>query len=157
MAKSDSGRKFVAINKKARFEYEIVDTLEAGIVLLGSEVKSAREGRVSITEGFVAEAGGELFLYQTNIQEYKGANRFNHDPTRPRKLLLKKREIRRFLQRIKLKGMTIVPLNMRFNERGILKLEIGLAEGKSLVDKRETIKERDWSRQKHRILKGDGD
>lgn len=157
MAKSDTGRKFVAINKKARFDYDIVDTVEAGIVLLGSEVKSAREGRVSITEGFISESAGELFLYQTNIQEYTGANRFNHDPTRPRKLLLKKREINKLLQKIRLKGMTIVPLNMRFNERGILKVEIGLAEGKSQVDKRETIKERDWSRQKHRILKGDSD
>ena len=148
-------QKFVALNKKARFEYSIIDTLEAGIVLSGSEVKSARDGKVSLVEGFISSAENELYLYQVNIAEYPGANRFNHDPKRPRKLLLKRREIRRLTQQIQRKGVTIIPLNTHFNAKGLLKVEIGVGVGKTLTDKRETMKERDWSRQKHRILKGE--
>lgn len=145
----------ISHNRKARFEYFINDTLEAGILLQGSEVKSARLGQVSLVEGFVSETRGELFLLQANIAKYPYANQFNHEPTRPRKLLLKKPEITRLLAAIQKKGATVVPISMYFNEKGKIKLELGLAQGKKQVDKRETIKEREWNRQKQRILKGD--
>lgn len=149
------GKTIISHNRKARFEYFIKDTLEAGIMLQGSEVKSARLGQVSLVEGFVSESDGELFLLQANIAKYPYANQFNHEPTRPRKLLLKKREITKLLAAIQKKRTTVVPISMYFNNKGKIKLELGLAQGKKQVDKRQTIKERDWNRQKQRILKGD--
>jgi len=145
----------ISQNRKARFDYFIQSTIEAGIMLVGSEVKSARLRQVNLGEGFVGESGGDLYLYQTNIAIYPFANKFNHEPTRPRKLLLKRREIAKLLMSIQKKGMTIVPISMYFNEKGKIKIELGLAQGKKQIDKRETIKERDWTRQKQRVLKGD--
>ena len=145
----------ISQNRKARFDYFIKDKLEAGIVLVGSEVKSARLRQVAISEGFISESGGELYLHQVNIAEYTAANRFNHEPTRPRKLLLKKREIKKLIANIQKKGITAVPLSMYFNHKGLVKVSIGLAEGKKQIDKRETIKQREWDRRKQRVLKGE--
>lgn len=145
--------KIAAQNKRARFDYEILETLQVGIMLTGSEVKSLREGKGSIAEAHAGEMLGELYLFNANIPEYKQAGPFNHEPKRPRKLLLRKRELNKFLGAIRKKGLTIVPLVMYFNHKGIVKLEIALAKGKKTVDKRETIKERDWQRDKSRLLK----
>jgi SsrA-binding protein len=145
----------ISQNRKARFDYFIQSTIEAGIMLVGSEVKSARLRQVNLSDGFVGESDGSLYLYQANIATYPFANKFNHSPTRPRKLLLKRREITKLLMNIQKKGITVVPISMYFNERGKIKVELGLAQGKKQVDKRATIKERDWTRQKQRILKGD--
>ncbi|RZI47054.1 SsrA-binding protein SmpB [Candidatus Finniella inopinata] len=151
--------KVVAQNRRARFDYAIAETIEAGIMLTGSEVKSLRAGKSSINESFagemLGETGGGIFLFNANIPEYLEANRFNHEPKRPRKLLLHKRQINKFLGAIRRKGMTLVPMQVYFNAKGRIKVEIGLAKGKKTVDKRETIKERDWQRDKARILKGD--
>lgn len=150
--------KTVAQNRRARFDYEIVETVEAGIMLTGSEVKSLRAGKSSITESYAGEMGGELagelYLFNANIPEYLEAHQFNHFPKRPRKLLLRKRQIKKFLGAIHRKGMTIVPLSMYFNAKGKAKVEIALAKGKNVADKRQTIKDRDWTRDKARILKG---
>lgn len=145
----------ISQNRKARFDYFIQSTLEAGIMLKGSEVKSARLRQVNLSDGFVGESGGDLYLYQTNIAIYPFANRFNHDPKRPRKLLLHRKEISKLLMNIQKKGITLVPISMYFNPKGKIKVEIGIAQGKKQVDKRDTIKERDWNRQKQRVLKGD--
>jgi SsrA-binding protein len=145
----------ISQNRKARFDYFIQSTIEAGIMLVGSEVKSARLRQVNLAEGFVGESGGSLYLYQTNIAIYPFANKFNHEPTRPRKLLLKKREVTKLLMNIQKKGMTIVPVSMYFNPKGKIKVELGLAQGKKQIDKRATIKERDWERQKQRVIRGD--
>ena len=151
--------KVVAQNRRARFDYAITETFEAGIILSGSEVKSLRAGKSSINESFagemLGEGGGTIFLFNANIPEYLEANRFNHEPKRPRKLLLHKRQISKLLGAIRRKGMTIVPMQLYFNAKGRAKVEIGLARGKKTVDKRETIKERDWQRDKARILKGE--
>jgi SsrA-binding protein len=159
MAKVPPTFKTVAQNRRARFDYEIIETVEAGIMLSGSEVKSLRIGKASITESYAGEMGGEfageLYLFNANIPEYVEANQFNHFPKRPRKLLLHKRQIRKFLGSVHKKGMTLVPLSIYFNERGKAKVEIALGKGKNVVDKRQTIKDRDWSRDKARILKGD--
>lgn len=124
-------------------------------MLVGSEVKSARLRQVNLAEGFVGESGGALYLYQTNIAIYPYANKFNHDPTRPRKLLLKKREVTKLLMSTQKKGMTLIPVSMYFNPKGKVKVELGLAQGKKQIDKRAAIKERDWDRQKQRVLRGD--
>ncbi len=145
----------ISKNRKAHFNYFIKDTIEAGIALLGSEVKSCRGREVNVAEGFISENNGELFLHQVNIAEYKFAHQFNHVPTRPRKLLLKKKEIVKLLNAIQKKGATAIPLSMYFNHKGKVKVSIGIAEGKKLTDKRETIKQRDWDRQKQRVLRGD--
>jgi SsrA-binding protein len=149
-----SAKKVVALNKKARFDYFIVEAFEAGIVLYGSEVKSLRQGKSSIAESYASDEGGdELFLINAFIPEYSGATRFNHEPRRSRKLLLRRRELNRFLGQVRKKGMTLVPLSLYFNERGIAKVELGLASGKKQMDKRQTEKERDWKREKGRLLR----
>ena len=147
--------KIVARNKRARFDYEVLDTLEVGIVLTGSEIKSVRNGKVSINEAFVGAMANsaELFLFNASIELYKQASYNNHEPRRPRVLLLHKAQRTRFLNAIQKKGMTIVPLTMYFNHKGLLKLSIALARGKNVVDKRETIKKRDWTIQKNRIIR----
>lgn len=146
--------KIVAQNKRARFDYFIEDTFEAGIVLYGSEVKSLRTGKGSIAESYASDEGGdELFLINAFIPEYSEASRFNHDPRRPRKLLLRRRELNRILGQIRKKGMTLVPLSFYFNERGKLKVSLGLASGKKQADKRQTEKDRDWQREKSRLLR----
>ncbi len=145
--------KTVAQNRKARHNYFIEETLEAGLQLLGSEVKSLRGGRASIAEAFAVEKEGELYLINANIPEYEAANRFNHAPKRARKLLLRKREVDRLRGRINREGMTVVPLSIYFNKRGIAKCQLGIAKGKRLIDKRETIKQRDWQREQARVMR----
>ena len=145
--------KTVAQNRKARHNYFIEETLEAGLMLVGSEVKSLRGGRASIAEAFAVEKDGELFLINANIPEYEAANRFNHAPKRPRKLLLRRREVERLRGRINREGMTVVPLSIYFNRRGIAKCQLGIAKGKRMIDKRETIKERDWQREQARVMR----
>ena len=148
--------KVIAVNRSASFEYTILEKQEAGIILSGEEVKSARNNGISIKEAHVGEMQntGELYLFNANFPEYKFASHTKQDPKRPRKLLLKRRQINKWLGLVHKKGNTIVPLKMYFNEKGLVKVEIALAKGKSTVDKRETIKQRDWEREKHRVLKG---
>jgi SsrA-binding protein len=152
--KRDSG-KLVAENRKARYSYEIGDTIEAGLVLTGSEVKSLRMGKAMIAESYASNENGELYLINAHIADYPGA-RDGHAPTRPRKLLLHAREAARFLGAIQREGMSLVPLRLYFNDRGIAKLQLGLGKGKKLHDKRETEKKRDWERQKGRLMRDKG-
>ncbi|KQY19720.1 SsrA-binding protein SmpB [Rhizobium sp. Root482] len=145
--------KIVAENRKARFNYEIIDTYEAGLVLTGTEVKSLREGKANIAESYATDEGGEMWLINSYLPEYLQANRFNHEPRRRRKLLLSKREAHRLQSAINRDGMTLIPLKIYFNDQGRAKLELALGKGKKLHDKRESEKERDWNRQKSRIMK----
>ena len=149
-------KKVVAENRKARFNYEIMDTYEAGLMLTGTEVKSLREGKANIAESYASDEGGEIWLINSYLPEYLQGNRFNHDTRRRRKLLLSAREINRLRIAINREGMTLVPLKIYFNEKGRAKMELALARGKKLHDKRETEKERDWNRQKSRLLKDRG-
>ncbi len=145
--------RYVAQNRRARHDYLIEDTLEAGLVLQGSEVKVLRQGQASIVEAYAGEQGGELFLVNANIPEYKSSNHFNHQPRRPRKLLLHRKEMARLLGAIKREGVTIVPLSIYFNDRGRAKVELGLAHGKKKADKRQAERDRDWQRSRARILR----
>ena len=151
--KNKASSNVAAENRKARFNYEIVDTLEAGLALTGTEVKSLRQGKASIAESYATEEGGELWLINSNLPEYLQANRFNHEPKRRRKLLVHKAQLNRLSGAVQKDGMTLVPLRIYFNDHGIAKLQLALAKGKNAPDKRQTIKERDWNRQKQRILK----
>jgi len=146
-------RRVAAQNRKARYNYFIDETIEAGVMLTGTEVKSLREGRANIGDAYASVQGGELFLVNAHISEYSGGNRLNHEPLRPRKLLLRKREIERLTAAIQRKGVTLVPLEIYFNPRGIAKVRLGIARGKRQYDKRATTKERDWQRQKARLLR----
>jgi SsrA-binding protein len=148
--------KIAADNRKARFHYFITETLEAGIMLTGTEVKSLRGGKATIGESFAGPQGNELFLFNAYIPEYLEANRFNHTPKRPRKLLLHRRQVNKLLGAIRREGMTLVALKMYFNDKGRAKVELGLGKGKKLHDKRETERNRDWSRDKARIMKDRG-
>ena len=154
--KKEKPIKVIAENRKARFNYAIEDTVEAGIVLTGTEVKSIRGGKSTIAESYADAKGGEIWLVNANIPEYLQANRFNHEPKRLRKLLLHKKEINKLVGAIEREGMTLIPLKMYFNERGRIKLQIGLAKGKKLHDKRDTEKKRDWEREKGRLLRARG-
>jgi SsrA-binding protein len=156
MAPKRDSRKSVTENRKARFNYTIEDTLEAGLALTGSEVKSLRAGKANIGDSYASEEGGELYLINAHIAEYAQAGRANHEPTRPRKLLLHRKEIGRLAGAIQREGMTVIPLKLYFNTRGIAKIELGLAKGKKLHDKRETEKKRDWDRQKGRLMRDKG-
>lgn len=138
------------INRKAHFNYNIEEEIEAGIVLLGSEVKSVRDGRVNISESYVAEIGGELFLINSNISEYKGANKFNHTPKRQRKLLLHEKQIKKIVGKMQAEGYSAVPMKIFFNKKNFAKVIIGLGRGKKLYDKRESIKKRDDQRRSQR-------
>lgn len=149
-------KKIVAENRRARFEYFIDDVFEAGIALQGTEVKSLRFGEGSIAESYAEVKGNQVFLVNSNIPEFSHGNRFNHEPKRPRKLLLHEREIARMHGAVERKGMTLVPLSVYFNSRGKAKVELALARGKKTHDKRETIKERDWKRDQQRIMKAHG-
>ncbi len=149
-------RKVIAVNRRARFDYLINDVLEVGIVLTGTEVKAMREGKVNIAESYASPENGEVWLINANIPEYSAGNRQNHEPKRPRKLLLHKREMVRLVQAVERKGFTLVPLRLYFNARGIAKLEIGIGQGKKMHDKRETSKDRDWARSKQRLLRDRG-
>jgi SsrA-binding protein len=155
-AKPDPNFKVVADNRRARFNYAVGDTFEAGIALTGTEVKSLRTGKATIAESYAAAKDGEMWLYNANIPEYLQANRFNHTPKRPRKLLLHKREIARLTIAVDREGMTIVPLRLYFNEKGRAKLQLAIARGKKLHDKRETEKKRSWDREKARLLRAKG-
>jgi SsrA-binding protein len=156
IAKHDPNFKVVADNRKARFNYEIGDVFEAGIALTGTEVKSLRQGKAAIAESYAAPRGGELWLYNANIPEYLQASRFNHAPKRPRKLLLHRREINKLIGAVEREGMTLVPLKLFFNAKGRAKIELALARGKKLYDKRETEKKRSWERERGRLMRAKG-
>ncbi len=153
VSEKDKRNRFISINRKARYNYHISDKYEAGIILLGSEVKSLRMGHGSLAESYAQEESGEIWIRNFHISDYQPATIVKHEPVRPRKLLLKKKEIGRILGAIKKQGMTIIPLSVYFNGRGIAKLEIGIAKGKKLYDKRQDIKSRDWQKNKARILR----
>ena len=148
--------RLVAQNRKARHEFAIEDSLEAGLQLTGSEVKSLRAGRANIGQAFAVDRNGEIWLMNAHIAEYAPAARFGHDPLRPRKLLLHRRELNKLLGQVKREGYALVPLSIYFNGRGIAKLNLGLARGKKKADKRETEKRRDWEREKARLLRDKG-
>jgi SsrA-binding protein len=148
--------RYAAQNRRARHDYLIEDTLEAGLVLQGSEVKVLRQGQASISEAYANETAGELFLVNANIPEYSAARHFSHEPRRPRKLLLHRKEMAKLLSAIRREGVTIVPLSIYFNERGRAKVELGLARGKKKADKREAEKNRDWQRDKARLMRSRG-
>ena len=154
--KSDDGSKIIADNRKARFAYAIGDTLEAGIALVGSEVKSLRNGKSTISESYAQAKDGELFLVNAYIPEYTQASRFNHEPKRVRKLLVHKREAAKLAAAIQREGMTLIPLKLYFNAKGRAKVELGIAKGKKLHDKRESEKQRDWQRDKARLMRDRG-
>ena len=154
--KSDPNAKVVAENRKARHNYFIEDDLECGIVLEGSEVKSLRNGQANIAESYATVEDGELWLINSYIPAYEQAKTFGHDERRRRKLLVHKKELAKLWQGIGRQGMTLVPLKLYFNRKGIAKLLLGLAKGKKMQDKRETEKRRDWSREKARLLKERG-
>lgn len=156
--KKPPGRKArrVADNRKARFNYELGERYEAGLVLLGTEVKALREGAANIAEAYIEPRDRELWLVNAHVAEFSHGNRANHEPRRPRKLLMSRRQIDRLDGAVRLKGMTIVPLALYFDPKGRAKLEIALARGKKVHDKRETKKERDWARQKSRLLRDKG-
>ena len=149
-------QKTVAENRRARFDYFIEDTFEAGIALSGTEVKSLRFGEGSIAESYAEVRGEEAWLVNANIPEFSHGNRFNHEPKRPRKLLLHRREIEKMIGAVERKGMTLIPLSVYFNSRGRAKVELALARGKQTHDKRATIKERDWKRDKARLMRERG-
>jgi SsrA-binding protein len=149
---TDLGRKVVAQNRKARHNYFIEETFEAGLALTGTEVKSLRGGRSSIAESYVTEDGGEAWLVNADIPEYASGNRFNHERKRPRKLLLHRKQINTLIGAIQREGRTVVPLEVYFNERGRAKVQIALVTGKQAHDKRQAIKDRDWKRQRARLL-----
>lgn len=154
--KPETTGKVVADNRKARFHYEIGETFEAGVVLTGTEVKSLRGGKASIGESYADAKNGEIWLVNANIPEYLEANRFNHEPKRSRKLLLHKRQVYKLASAVEREGMTIVPLRVYFNDKGRAKVLLALARGKKAADKRETEKQRDWDRQKGRLLRDKG-
>ncbi|MBF0561499.1 MAG: SsrA-binding protein SmpB [Alphaproteobacteria bacterium] len=146
----------VAENRRARHDYFIEDTVEAGIMLVGSEVKSLRHGRATIVECYAGPKDGELYLFNAYIPEYQGGTFFTHETRRPRKLLLKRREVAKLLAAVGREGMTLVPLSIYFNDRGIAKVKIGLAKGKKNYDKRDADKKRDWDREKSRLMREKG-
>jgi SsrA-binding protein len=157
MAKTDvSAVRVAAQNRKARHDYSIEDSLEVGIVLTGSEVKSLRAGRATITEAYATDQGGELFLINAYIPQYEQAGPQNHEPRRPRKLLAHRRQIGRLAGAVQRQGMTLVPLKLYFNDRGVAKLELGIAKGKRAYEKRDASKKRDWERDKARIMRAKG-
>ncbi len=154
--KADPNYKVAADNRKARFNFEIGETFEAGIALTGTEVKSLRGGRATIAESYAGEKNGEIYLVNAYIPEYLQANQFNHETKRPRKLLLHRKQVNKLIGAVQREGMTIVPLKIYFNDRGRAKVEIALARGKKLHDKRETEKQRDWGREKARLMRDKG-
>jgi SsrA-binding protein len=156
MAEAKSAHRVVADNRKARFNYEIIDSLEAGIALTGTEVKSLRQGKATIGEAYAGPSGEEIFLFNAYIPEYLQANRFNHETKRPRRLLLHKRQIDKLIGATQREGFTLIPLKIYFNERGRAKVELGLGRGKKLHDKRETEKQRTWNRERARLMRDKG-
>ena len=153
---ADKKSRVVADNRKARFHYFIDETFEAGVALTGTEVKSLRLGKATIGESYADARGGEIWLINSNIPEYLQANRFNHTPKRPRKLLLHRNQINRLAGAVEREGMTLVPLKLYFNEQGRAKVELALARGKKLYDKRDTEKKRSWERERGRLMRQKG-
>jgi SsrA-binding protein len=154
--KQDPNNRVVAENRKARHNYEIGEVIEAGLQLTGTEVKSLRTGKANIAESYASEENGEIVLINSHIEEYVQGNRFNHNPRRPRKLLLHKREIHKMVNAVQRDGMTIVPLKMYFNDKGIAKLAVAVCRGKKAYDKRQDAKKRDWQRDKARLMRERG-
>ncbi len=154
--KTEAPRKIAADNRRARFDFELGETFEAGISLTGTEVKSLRNGKATIGESYAAQKEGEMWLYNAYIPEYLEANRFNHETRRPRKLLLHKRQIAKLGQAVEREGMTVVATKIYFNDRGRAKVELALAKGRKALDKREASKERDWARDKARLMRERG-
>ncbi|MDP4022461.1 SsrA-binding protein SmpB [Methylobacterium sp. NEAU 140] len=154
--KPEPGRRVVADNRSARFHYAIEDTFEAGIALTGTEVKSLRGGKATIGEAYAGPSGNDLMLFNAFIPEYLEANRFNHDTKRPRRLLLHRRQINKLLGATQRQGYTVIPLKIYFNDKGRAKVELGLGKGKQAHDKRESVKQRDWERDRARILRDRG-
>ncbi|MFG1205929.1 SsrA-binding protein SmpB [Xanthobacter flavus] len=154
--KTEAPRKIAADNRRARFDFELGETFEAGISLTGTEVKSLRTGKATIGESYAAQKAGEMWLYNAYIPEYLEANRFNHETRRPRKLLLHKRQIAKLGQAVEREGMTVVATKIYFNDRGRAKVELALAKGRKAHDKREASKERDWARDKARLMRERG-
>ena len=148
--------KLIAENRRARFDYFLESTFEAGLVLKGTEVKALREGRANIAESYAATEGDEIVLINAHIPEYGPANRFNHEPRRPRKLLLHRKEIDKLLGAVRREGRTLIPTKLYFNDKGVVKLELALAKGKKAHDKREVAAERDWKREQGRLLRDRG-
>ncbi|MBB2960758.1 SsrA-binding protein SmpB [Methylobacterium sp. R2-1] len=151
--KTEPGRRIVADNRSARYHYAIEDTLEAGIALTGTEVKSLRGGKATIGESYAGPSGNDLMLFNAYIPEYLEANRFNHDTKRPRRLLLHRRQINKLIGATQRQGYTVIPLKIYFNDKGRAKVELGLGKGKQLHDKRESVKQRDWQRDKARLMR----
>ena len=149
-------KKTVAENRRARYDYHIEDVFEAGIMLTGTEVKSLRFGEGSIAESYAEIRKGEAWLVNSNVPEFSHGNRYNHEPKRPRKLLLRERELEKLHGAVERKGMTLVPLSIYFNSRGRAKVELALAKGKNAADKRQTVKDRDWKREQSRIMRDHG-
>ena len=143
----------IAFNRKARFDYSIEEEFEAGIVLTGTEVKSLRLGKANINDAYAGAKDEAIWLVNASIAPYSGGNRFNHEERRPRKLLLHKKQINKLIGRLKVKGVTLIPLSLYFNDRGLAKVKIGLATGKKEYEKRDTIKKRDWQKDKARIMR----
>jgi len=157
MSEKDAGaRKLIAENRRARFDYFLEQTYEAGLSLTGTEVKALREGRANIAESYAATEGREIVLINAHIPEYGPANRFNHDPRRPRKLLLHRKEIDKMLAAVQRDGRTLIPTKLYFNDKGRVKLELALAKGKKAHDKREVEAARDWKREQGRLLRDRG-
>ena len=154
--KPDAVRKLIAENRRARFDYFVEDTMEAGIQLLGTEVKSLRNGRANIAESYASAERGELWLINATIPEYPPAGQFNHEPRRARKLLVRARELKRLVGAVEREGRTLAPLKLYFNDRGVAKIEIALAKGKKALDKRDAAKDRDWKKQQARLFKHRG-
>ncbi|MES2985492.1 MAG: SsrA-binding protein SmpB [Pseudomonadota bacterium] len=146
-------KKTVAVNRKARFEYAIEEVFEAGIVLVGTEVKSLRLGRANIADAYASVKGGEVWLWNAHILEYTHGNRNNHEPNRGRKLLMREKQIKKLTGELKVRGTTLIPLELYFNSRGFAKVAIAIARGKKLYEKRDVIKQRDWKRQQSRLMK----
>ena len=153
MSKPTENFKIIAQNKRAFYDYEIVQKLEAGLVLMGSEVKSLRLAKATIAQAYAANDGSEIFLYGSNISEYQQAKNFSHTPQRVRKLLLHRREIKKVIAMITKKGYTLVPLTLYFNHKNIAKISLGVGKGKKRHDKREALKQKDWQREKQRMHK----
>jgi SsrA-binding protein len=143
----------IAQNKRARYDYEILEEFEAGLVLRGTEVKSLRMGKANINDAHAGEKDGGLWLFNLQIAAYEMGNRFNHEERRPRQCLLHKKQINKLLGALRVKGLTIIPIKMYFNDRGIAKVLLGLGKGKKAFEKRETIKQRDWDREKAQIIR----
>lgn len=154
--KDNSQSKTIAENRRARFDFEIEETFEAGIMLVGTEVKALREGKANIAESYAAIEGNEAYLINANIPIYAPASQFNHQPKRPRKLLLKRRELNKLMGETQRKGRTIVPMKLYFTKKGLIKLLIGIGVGKKSIDKRETQKKKDWQKQKARLMREKG-